>query len=56
MVPHLGAGIGQGLEDVVVLLSLLRNPKTTNKNIEVRVQRFPSPSRNGHEFSRSIIN
>lgn len=35
MLPHLGAGAGQGLEDVLVLVKLLGHPNATNENIEV---------------------
>ena len=35
MLPHLGAGAGQGIEDVVVLVKLLNHPETNAQNIEV---------------------
>ena len=35
MLPHLGAGAGQGIEDVVVLVQLLNQPETNAQNIEV---------------------
>lgn len=34
MLPHLGAGAGQGLEDVLLLVKLLRHPETTSANVE----------------------
>ena len=36
MLPHLGAGAGQGLEDAYVLGKLLGHPQTTLENVEVR--------------------
>lgn len=35
MLPHMGAGAGQGLEDAYLLVRLLSHPKTTIENIEV---------------------
>lgn len=35
MLPHLGAGVGQGFEDVVVLTELLTHPETNLSNLEV---------------------
>lgn len=37
MLPHLGAGAGQGIEDAAMLAALLGNPQTTSDNIEVRL-------------------
>ncbi|KAF9502277.1 FAD/NAD(P)-binding domain-containing protein [Pleurotus eryngii] len=34
MLPHLGAGVGQGFEDVVVLTELLSHPETNLSNLE----------------------
>ncbi|KAG7452203.1 FAD/NAD(P)-binding domain-containing protein [Guyanagaster necrorhizus] len=39
MPPHLGAGAGQGFEDVFVLCELLKNDKVTKSNLEVPVTR-----------------
>lgn len=38
MLPHLGSGVGQGIEDVYVLTQLLTRPETNVSNIEVRVR------------------
>ena len=38
MLPHLGAGAGQGIEDAFLLSKLLSNPQTTLENIEVRTE------------------
>jgi salicylate hydroxylase len=35
MLPHLGAGAGQGLEDVYALCRLLSHPTTTKSNLDV---------------------
>lgn len=35
MLPHLGAGAGQGLEDAHLLAKLLGHPQTSMDNIEV---------------------
>ena len=37
MLPHLGAGAGQGLEDVCLLVKLLSHAATTSANIDVRI-------------------
>jgi salicylate hydroxylase len=34
MLPHLGAGAGQGIEDVFALAKLLSNPQTRRDNVE----------------------
>lgn len=36
MLPHLGAGAGQGFEDVFVLVQLLTHPRTEKSNLSVR--------------------
>lgn len=36
MLPHLGAGAGQGIEDAYLLSELLAHPQTTAANVEVR--------------------
>ncbi len=36
MLPHLGAGVGQGFEDLVVLTELLTHPETNSSNLPVR--------------------
>ena len=36
MLPHMGAGAGQGLEDAYLLCRLLSHPKTTTANLDVR--------------------
>lgn len=36
MLPHLGAGASQGLEDAYVLVRLLSHPETNVDNLEVR--------------------
>lgn len=36
MLPHLGAGVGQGIEDTWVLTQLLTRPETNLSNLEVR--------------------
>lgn len=36
MLPHIGAGAAQGLEDAYLLAHLLSNPQTTSKNVDVR--------------------
>lgn len=38
MLPHLGAGAGQGLEDAYVLSHLLCHPDATVNNLEVRAE------------------
>lgn len=35
MLPHLGAGAGQGIEDALVLVKLLTHPRTKKSNLEV---------------------
>ena len=35
MLPHLGAGAGQGIEDVYTLCRLLSHPTTTKSNLDV---------------------
>ena len=35
MLPHLGAGVGQGIEDTWVLTQLLAHPETNLSNLEV---------------------
>jgi len=35
MTPHLGAGVGQGFEDIRVLCKLLTLPETRNSNLNV---------------------
>ena len=35
MLPHLGAGAGQGIEDAYVLARLLSHPDTSKDNLEV---------------------
>lgn len=37
MVPYLGAGVGQGFEDVYVLCRLLTHPKATKDNLNVSI-------------------
>lgn len=37
MLPHMGAGAGQGLEDAYFLTRLLSHPMTNTDNIEVRL-------------------
>lgn len=37
MLPHLGAGAGQSLEDAYVLAKLLGHPETNLENVEVCV-------------------
>ena len=37
MLPHLGAGAGQGIEDVYALCRLLSHPTTTKSNLDVLV-------------------
>lgn len=36
MLPHLGAGAGQGIEDAEVLSRLLSHPQTNLENVAVR--------------------
>jgi salicylate hydroxylase len=35
MLPHLGSGVGQGFEDVLLLCRLLTHPQAKNANLEV---------------------
>lgn len=35
MLPHLGGGVAQGIEDVYILCDLLGHPQTKSSNIEV---------------------
>lgn len=37
MCPHLGAGVGQGFEDALLLCKLLTHPGTASTNLQVRV-------------------
>ena len=37
MLPYLGAGAGQALEDALVIVKLLAHPRTSAENVEVRV-------------------
>lgn len=39
MCPHLGAGVGQGFEDALVLCKLLGHSETALTNLEVRAHR-----------------
>ena len=39
MCPHLGAGVGQGFEDALVLCKLLAHSETALANLEVRARR-----------------
>ena len=41
MLPHLGAGAGQGLEDAYLLCKLLSHRQTTLQNVEVRFLNLP---------------
>jgi salicylate hydroxylase len=43
MCPHLGAGVGQGLEDVRVICQLLTHPQTRLSNVGVRLKRYLAP-------------
>lgn len=36
MLPHLGGGVAQGIEDVYVLCELLGHPQTKLSNVKVR--------------------
>lgn len=45
MLPHLGAGAGQGLEDVLLLVKLLSHPETTSAKVEVSYESFGTDSR-----------
>ncbi|ESK92132.1 salicylate hydroxylase [Moniliophthora roreri MCA 2997] len=38
MLPHLGAGVGQGFEDVFTLTEFLKHPQTNKSNIDVSIQ------------------
>ena len=55
MLPHLGAGVGQGLEDVYTLFRLLSHPTTTKSNLDVLykhhlyVNSFPIDIIAGHD-------
>lgn len=57
MLPHQGAGAGQGLEDALILANLLANPQLTAKNIklvstvyeEVRLDRAVKVQQTSHE-------
>ncbi|KZT08532.1 FAD/NAD(P)-binding domain-containing protein [Laetiporus sulphureus 93-53] len=40
MLPHMGAGAGQGIEDAYVLAQLLGQPQTTASNIETVLQAY----------------
>ncbi|KZT08533.1 FAD/NAD(P)-binding domain-containing protein [Laetiporus sulphureus 93-53] len=40
MLPHLGAGAGQGLEDAYLLAQLLGHPQTNPSNIEIVLQAY----------------
>ncbi|KAH9858349.1 FAD/NAD-P-binding domain-containing protein [Lenzites betulinus] len=40
MLPHLGAGASQGLEDAYVLAQLLSNPETSSSNVEAVLQAY----------------
>lgn len=37
MQPHLGAGVGQGFEDVLILCELLGHERTTKANLQVQI-------------------
>ena len=37
MLPHLGSGVGQGFEDVLLLCRLLTHPQAKNANLEVHL-------------------
>ncbi|KAF7436423.1 hypothetical protein PC9H_003256 [Pleurotus ostreatus] len=45
MLPHLGAGVGQGFEDVVVLTELLTHPETNLSNLEHILNAYDSARR-----------
>ena len=38
MLPHMGAGAGQGIEDAYLLARLLALPETTTDNVEVCIR------------------
>ncbi|KAH9897855.1 FAD/NAD-P-binding domain-containing protein [Cubamyces lactineus] len=40
MLPHLGAGAGQGIEDAFVLARLLSHPSTTAENVEIALKAY----------------
>ncbi|OSX66927.1 hypothetical protein POSPLADRAFT_1072093 [Postia placenta MAD-698-R-SB12] len=40
MLPHLGAGAGQGIEDAYVIAGLLSNPQTSPSNVESVLQAY----------------
>jgi len=40
MLPHLGAGAGQGLEDVLLLVKLLSHPETTSAKVDDILQAY----------------
>ena len=40
MLPHLGAGAGTGIEDVLLLVRLLTRPETQSSNLTVRRPSF----------------
>jgi hypothetical protein len=42
MLPHLGSGVGQGFEDVLLLCRLLAHPQAKNANLEVSTIYFLS--------------
>ena len=52
MTPHMGAGAGQGIEDVYLLSQLLTHTQTTQDNIPVRVNYFLQPSVHSHRQRR----
>lgn len=43
MLPHLGAGAGTGIEDVLLLVRLLTRPETQSSNLTVRRPPLRSP-------------
>ena len=44
MLPHLGAGAGTGIEDVLLLVRLLTRPETQLSNLTVRLPSSPHSS------------
>lgn len=55
MLPHLGAGVGQGFEDVFALCSLLGHPLTTASNLQVGSSPLPVGTTLNHFYWKNVL-
>ena len=55
MLPHLGAGSGQGIEDAEMLTKLLSHPQTTAQNVEVSTNVILPPRGCGSHIVQEVL-